>query len=153
VTGRALGTLLLAPLPVRLWPGKFREPDVVFMLAEHADRRHEAYWEGADLVMEVVSPDDPQRDLVTKRQEYAEAGIPEYWIVDPQAEMMTVLRLEQGQHVEYGRFGRGTVATLALLDGFQIEVDAVLNVGNIRTCPTREHGCILAHITARKDEV
>jgi len=45
-------------------------------------RRHNKYWEGADLVKEVVSgsEDDRQRDLVTKRREYAQAGIPEYWI-------------------------------------------------------------------------
>jgi Uma2 family endonuclease len=126
VTARRLGTLLIAPLRVRLWPGKFREPDLVFMLAEHADRRHDAYWGGADLVMEVVSPDDPQRDLVTKRQEYAQAGIPEYWVVDPQAETITVLRLDHDQYVEHGQFGRGMVATSALLEGFEVEVDGVL---------------------------
>lgn len=39
VSARSLGKLLFAPLRVRLWPGKFREPDLVFMLAEHAVRR------------------------------------------------------------------------------------------------------------------
>jgi hypothetical protein len=72
-------------------------------------RRQNAYWTGADLVIEVVSPDDPQRDLVTKRSEYAQAGIPEYWIVDPQTETITVLRLEDARYVEHGVFrpGRG----------------------------------------------
>lgn len=46
-------------------------------------RRQDAYWTGADLAVEVVSEDDPGRDLITKRLEYAQAGIPEYWIVDP----------------------------------------------------------------------
>src|SRR5271170_7194366 len=78
------GEVLFAPLRVRLRSGKFREPDVVFMLAEHAQRVGNEFWDGADLVMEVVSEDDPGRDLQTKREEYAEAGIPEYWIVDPQ---------------------------------------------------------------------
>src|SRR5262249_15587012 len=57
VEARALGMVLPAELPLRLWRRKFREPDVVFMRAENAHRRHEKYWEGADLVMEVVSPD------------------------------------------------------------------------------------------------
>ena len=78
-----LGTVLLAPMRVQLWPGKFREPDILFMRSEHDDRRSDRFWEGADLVMEVVSPDDPERDKVTKRREYAQAGIPEYWIVEP----------------------------------------------------------------------
>jgi Uma2 family endonuclease len=59
VGARTLGTVLFAPLRVRLWPGKFREPDVVFMLAEHEARIREAYWEGADLAIEVVSEDGP----------------------------------------------------------------------------------------------
>jgi Uma2 family endonuclease len=70
---RDLGTVLFAPLRVRLWRGKYREPDVVFMLNKHADRMGEEYWDGADLVMEVVSEDneDRRRDLDTKRREYA----------------------------------------------------------------------------------
>src|SRR5207247_6762550 len=32
---------------------------------------------------EIVSPDDPERDLRVKRADYAEAGIPEHWIVNP----------------------------------------------------------------------
>src|SRR5439155_23296491 len=52
--GRGLGTPLVAPLRVRLWREKFREPDIVFMLKEHADRIGEEYWTGAELVMEGV---------------------------------------------------------------------------------------------------
>jgi Uma2 family endonuclease len=122
LSARGLGTVLFAPLRVRLWAGKFREPDLVVMLAEHRDREHEAFFDGADLVIEVVSDDDPARDLVTKRREYAQAGIPEYWIVEPQVEMIIVLRLDQGQYIEYGRFGRGTNATSALLDDLTIDV-------------------------------
>ena len=55
---RGLGVVMFAPLRVQLWRGKFREPDIVFMATEHADRLAEQYWHGADLVMEVVSPDD-----------------------------------------------------------------------------------------------
>ena len=122
LSARGLGTVLFAPLRVRLWEGKFREPDLVVMLAEHRDREHEAFFDGADLVIEVVSDDDPDRDLVTKRREYAQAGIPEYWIVEPQTEMMIVLRLDQDQYYEYGRFGRGTIATSVLLGELAIDV-------------------------------
>jgi len=125
VAARALGTLLVAPLSVRLWPGKFRQPDLLFMLAAHAARMHEAYWEGADLAVEVASPDHPERDLVTKREEYAQVGIAEYWIVDPPAATITVLRLEAERYVEHGSFGRGAVASSALLEGFKVAVDEV----------------------------
>jgi len=125
------GTAIFAPFRVRLWAGKFREPDLMFMLPINTDRRHDNYWDGADLVIEVVSPDDPQRDLVTKRQEYAQAGIPEYWIVDPQAELISVLRLEQDHYVEHGQFGHGATATSLVLTGLQIDVDAVFAIARL----------------------
>jgi Uma2 family endonuclease len=122
-----LGSVLFAPLKVRLWPGKFREPDLVFLLAGHADRIGEDFWEGADLVIEVVSDENRRHDLETKRREYAQAGIPEYWIVDPRDGRSTVLRLDGPAYAEHGAFGRGQSATSALLEGFAVPVADVLD--------------------------
>ena len=122
VSSRGLGQVLFAPFRVQLWPGKYREPDIAFMAAEHTDRRGEQYWQGADLVMEVVSPDDRARDQVVKKDEYARAGIPEYWLVDPLTEQMTVFRLGEGEYVEHGVFGQGEAATSHLLAGFEVDV-------------------------------
>lgn len=121
------GKVLFAPLRLRLWPEKIREPDLLFLADANDPRRQNAYWTGADLVVEVVSPDDPARDLVTKRSEYAKASIPEYWIVDPQAETITVLRLEETAYVEHGAFGRGEIATSAHYADLQAPVSAVLD--------------------------
>ena len=107
--------------------GKFREPDLL-LLRDRADSRcQDRYWLGADLVAEVVSPDDPDRDLVEKRADYAEAGIPEYWIVDPRDETITVLTLEGGVYVEHGVFAAGDSATSRSLNGFVIDVAAVFD--------------------------
>jgi len=127
---RKLRTVLVAPLRVRLWPGKYREPDVVFMLHEHADRRGEDYWDGADLVMEVVSSDDRARDLETKRREYAQARIPEYWIVDMQDWYIDVLTLQGASYTLHGLFSRGDRATSVLLPGFEVSVDDVFDAAN-----------------------
>ncbi len=121
------GKVLFAPLRLRLWPDKIREPDLLFLADANDPRRQNVYWTGADLVIEVVSPDDPQRDLVTKRSEYAQAGIPEYWIVDPQRETITVLRLDGATYVEHGVFPRGEVATSAYYAGLQAPVNDVLD--------------------------
>lgn len=91
-----LGTVLFAPFPIKLWEGKIREPDIVFMRREHASRRQDNYWRGADLVMEVMSPDDPRRDSDIKKREYAMAGIPEYWLIDPAGRTVTVFFFEDG---------------------------------------------------------
>ena len=121
------GTVRIAPLRVLLWTGKIREPDLVFLRSARDPRRQEQYWTGADLVVEVVSPDDRQRDHVTKRLEYAKAGIPEYWIVDPQSELILVLQLDEDRYVEHGRFGRGAVATSARYTGLAVDVAAALD--------------------------
>ena len=124
---RGLGVVMFAPLRIQLWSGKYREPDLVFMATEHADRLGEQYWRGADLVMEIVSPDDPQRDTVTKRREYAQAGIPEYWIVDPADVSISVLTLRGTEYTLHGEFVAGETATSVLLDRFEVEVAAVFS--------------------------
>jgi Uma2 family endonuclease len=129
VKPRRLGLPLFAPIRVRLWPGKFREPDVVFMLAANLARVREEFWEGADLVMEVVSDDDRRRDLDTKRREYAQAGIPEYWIVDPLQSRITVLTLDGDHYAEHGQFAPGAEATSPLLLGFSVNVAAAFAAG------------------------
>ncbi|HEV3446213.1 MAG TPA: Uma2 family endonuclease [Gemmataceae bacterium] len=131
VVRRKLGTALLAAVRIRLWPGKFREPDIFFMLRQNAGRIGDKFWDRADLVMEVVSdsPDDRERDLVTKRAEYARARIPEYWIVDPQEGRITVLRLEGDRYVVLGEFLKGSKASSVLLPGFVVDVTEAFAAG------------------------
>lgn len=126
---RNLGTVLVAPLRMRIQPGKYREPDILFMAREHDHLRGERYWRGADLVMEVVSPDDPDRDYVDKWREYAQAGIPEYWVVDPARPLVTVLRLVGDQYAVHGEFPPGMQATSNLLAGFTVSVDDLFAAG------------------------
>jgi Uma2 family endonuclease len=127
----ALGLALPAPLRVRVRPGKYREPDIVFVSAAHADRAGEEFYEGADLVMEIVS-DDPerrQRDLVEKVVDYAEAMIPEYWIVDPQAEVFVVY-CQPASATGYQQkrvFTRDDTAVSTLLTGFGVSVARTLH--------------------------
>ena len=120
------GRALFAPLPVRLGNRRFRDPDVVYLSPERLKNLH-GQPDGADLVIEVVSEgnENRQRDLVTKRAEYAEAGIAEYWIVDPETRSITVLTLDQStasQYCEHGLFNVGTTATSVLLPGFAVDV-------------------------------
>jgi Uma2 family endonuclease len=124
---RTQGKIFYAPLRVRLRSGKYREPDLLLLRSADDPRRHNEYWEGADLVVEIVSPDDPDRDIVTKRAEYAQVPIPEYWIVDPQNETITVLHLVDTRYVEHGVFGRGGHASSVLFPDFEVSVDAVLD--------------------------
>lgn len=127
VLPKKLGRVLFAPFRVQLWAGKYREPDIAFMLAEHDDRREARCWQGADLVVEVVSEDDPDRDLRTKRDEYARAGIPEYWIVDPRDKTIVVLTLDESvkAYSDSGVYACGDEARSVLLAGFGVDVAEV----------------------------
>ena len=77
VKQQASGYVLFAPLPVRLGPETYREPDVVYLKAERMPSVHRPP-DGADLVMEVVSEglENRRRDIEQKRTEYAQASIP-----------------------------------------------------------------------------
>lgn len=121
------GTVFFAPLRLQIRKGKFREPDLIVALDRDDPRLLDAYFLGADLVMEVISPDDPERDTVTKRADYAEGRIPEYWIVNPLDESITVLCLVGEEYTEHGVFKRGDKATSPLLSSFSVEVDAVFD--------------------------
>ena len=81
---RLLGEIFTAPFEMKLRAGgSYREPDLLFVLTEHLEQIDNRRLNGpADLVVEVLSADDPDRDLIEKYKEYEEAGIPEYWIVE-----------------------------------------------------------------------
>lgn len=125
VTPRQLGVALFAPLRVRLAQGAFREPDVVFMAAENAGRMGEDYWDGADLVMEVVSDENRNHDFVTKRAEYAAARIPEYWIIDARDKRVLVLTLRGASYECHIEAVPGQLADSLILPGFNVDVTAV----------------------------
>ncbi|NJO82075.1 MAG: Uma2 family endonuclease [Blastochloris sp.] len=121
------GKVRFAPLRVLVREGKYREPDILLVRDARDPRRQNRFWLGADFVAEIVSEDDPERDTKVKRADYAYAGIPEYWIVNPFEQTITVLALEGETYTEYGVFRRGEQAASKLLEGFSIRVDGVFD--------------------------
>ena len=126
---------ILAGMSLRVWCGRrYREPDAALLLDPDDPREQPEEWLGADLVVEVVSPDDPDRDYSAKREDYAAAGVREYWIVDPRAptpgdprgRTVTVLILEDGAYRERV-YREGETAAGELLPGFAPAVAACLN--------------------------
>ncbi|MEM7811809.1 MAG: Uma2 family endonuclease [Planctomycetota bacterium] len=120
------GEVLDNGVRIRLQDGTVRMPDLAFMKAERAAQQSEDCWDGADLVVEIVSPDQKsrERDYVEKRADYAAASIPEYWVVDPDEESLTIFALEDGatEYREHFRGGPGTTAASARIHGFEIDV-------------------------------
>ena len=117
---RDMGLALGEGFAMRL-PRSLRVPDVLVVKNEHRERIRETYLDGpADLVVEVVSPESVLRDYQEKVQEYAQAGVPEYWIVDPAHQVVSVLGLKQGAYevLFEGREGR---LESRVLPGFWLE--------------------------------
>jgi Uma2 family endonuclease len=133
VSGRQLGEVYFMGYPVRIRSGNYRVPDVLYV--SHTRKLREKYCEGADLVMEVLSVGarNRQRDLDDKRADYAAGGIPEYWIVDPESQTITVLALEGDAYRLHGEFRTGEAATSAVLEGFTVDVQDCFAAAQIRS--------------------
>jgi Uma2 family endonuclease len=124
-------------MPIRLWEGKIREPDITFYAAGHEDRYHVQYADPPDLAIEVLSPStrriDRQRrklpSMPEKAAEYAEAGVTEYWIVDPEGRSIEVLTgARSEEYTSRRQFGPGDEVTSAVLPGLVVSVAVLLPV-------------------------
>ena len=134
VSSNDLGIAIFGPLRVRLRARLIREPDVMVMLKENSSRAGEEFWEGADVAVEVVSKDDKsrRRDLKEKREDYAQAGVREYWIVDPQEQQITILKLAGKSYKIHGQWTGKETASSSLLKGFEVQVNKVFEAGKSR---------------------
>lgn len=83
------------------------------------------------LVVEVVSPGELQhdRDYVAKRNQYEERGIPEYWLIDPETESITVLALSNQAYHEVGYFQKSELITSPLFPNLNLTAKMILNAG------------------------
>ncbi len=126
VRSNALGVFYFAPRDVVLSDTDILQPDLMFISNEriHIDTEAEI-WGGPDLVVEILSPSTAGRDRTVKQVLYAQHGVNEYWIVDPGAHTIEVLRPgEQGLET-VATYGEGDTLTSPILPGFSIPVDEV----------------------------
>jgi Uma2 family endonuclease len=116
-----LGQVYFAPIDVFL-PGALAtpcQPDLFFLSNERLGLVSERGIEGApDLIAEVLSPSNWLDDRRTKFEIYAEAGVREYWLLDPKEKTMEVFSLENGAYALLGKFVPGERACSRILTGF-----------------------------------
>ena len=123
------GEVLTAPidvlLPKRL--GDPVQPDIVVVASERQQIVGDLNIQGApDLVIEVLSPTNAEHDRTLKYEIYAEAGVTEYWIVDPHERTVEVFVLRDGGYEPRGRYGEGETARSEILDGFTAAIDEII---------------------------
>src|SRR5437660_4166114 len=119
-----IGKLFTAPIDVDLGPKNVYQPDLVVVLNTHLDRVAEKKIIGApDLVVEVASPSTAAYDRLTKYEQYARAGIPEYWIVKPTRRTVEVLVLEHGEYRSLGVFSERAILPSQMIPGLPVRVE------------------------------
>ena len=103
------------------------EPDIVIILAQSRGIVGGSRVEGTpDIVVEILSG-DRNRDLIRKRQIYAEAGVTEYWPIDPRNDTVTQLELRGGVYVERAVLGPDDVLTTPLLPELVIPLSEIFH--------------------------
>lgn len=112
--------VVFAPYPIRIAGLPAREPDLLILVGENAERLTENYSDGApDIAVEVVSPESRLRDYQRKIQDYHKAGIREYWIIDPAWKKVDVLEWGAEGYtprptVSEGKFSSGVLSDFVL---------------------------------------
>lgn len=97
VEENALGEVFVGPFDVLLGEGDYLEPDLLYVRSDHMELVTDRGVEGApDLVVEIASPSTASRDRGIKLERYRHFGVPEYWVVDPDARRVEVWRLAEG---------------------------------------------------------
>lgn len=119
------GIVRSAPFQMKSGPNfPGREPDLLFIAREHLDRLQNTYLNGpADLVVEIVSPESRSRDRGAKFYEYEQAGVREYWLIDPLRRQAEWHQL--GSDGVYRPIPIGSDGTLrsVVLEGLWLQVD------------------------------
>jgi Uma2 family endonuclease len=111
------GRVLTAPLDVRFPGADPVQPDVLVLLPERlaAIAGARELQVAPDLVVEVLSPSNPEHDRIRKREVYAGGGVREYWIVSPQAAIVEVLALGGEAYRTHVRAGGEETVTSTVL--------------------------------------
>ena len=103
------------------------QPDLLFVSNERAHLLlGGANVRGApDLVVEILSPSTAGRDRTLKRALYVKHGVKEYWLVDPDARTVTVLRLGEGAFEVEAIYGEGQTMSSPTLTGFSVGLNEI----------------------------
>ncbi len=109
------GRVFLSPFDVVFSFHDIVEPDLVFVAADQFDILTDKNIQGTPaLVVEILSPSTRQRDREIKRQLYDRSGVREYWLVDPQQDVVTIHR--RGRDGSFPHVARLTAKALDILD-------------------------------------
>lgn len=115
-----------SPFDVVLSDTDVVQPDLLFVSNERADIITPDNIQGApDLVVEILSPATAERDWTLKLDLYAQHGVKEYWIVDPDAKTITVLLRGEGGFEVISVYGKGEALRSPTLGEFSVALEEI----------------------------
>jgi Uma2 family endonuclease len=120
-----LGLVLFAPFQMRLRARPSgREPDVIFIASDRLDKLQNVYLDGpADVAVEIISPDSRARDRGDKYYEYEQAGVREYWLIDPARKQAEFYRLGSNGIYSAVMMGDDGIFHSDAIEGLWLKVD------------------------------
>jgi Uma2 family endonuclease len=128
-----LGLLAFAPLDVCLNQDTALQPDLIFISAKRVGIVHENFVAGApDLAVEILSQSTAAHDSVTKLPLYAEAGVGEIWLIDPQVKTVELLRLEGVKYVVDSTLAGHQTLRSAALPGWELPLPELFSSSPLR---------------------
>jgi Uma2 family endonuclease len=95
------GCALVAPMDTVLSEHTISQPDVIYIRSANKGILEDRVRGVPDLVVEVLSPSTARVDRLEKMDLYAQHGIAEYWIVDPESQVFEFLILKDGSYQEH----------------------------------------------------
>ncbi|HXI71866.1 MAG TPA: Uma2 family endonuclease [Verrucomicrobiae bacterium] len=113
------GKVFVSPVDVVLTPRRVVQPDVLFIEKTRLNIVGSHVAGAPDLVMEVISAGSWQRDRIEKMALYEQAGVAEYWIIDPDAAAIEVFALVKGVYQLHSKATGKESARSKLLPGFK----------------------------------
>lgn len=121
-----LGHVFFAPTDVVLSDTDVVQPDLLFISRERSGIVTPANIQGApDLIIEIRSDSTAERDETVKRRLYAQRGVKEYWLVDPDAATAAVLLLKKDSYQQVGFYRQGQDLTSPTLPGFTVNLNEI----------------------------
>lgn len=95
------GVVFNAPCDLQLSEVDIVQPDLIVILQSNYNILTASKILGVpDLIVEILSPSNPELDLTIKRELYQRFGVPEYWIVSPEEQTVTQLHLVEGEYLD-----------------------------------------------------
>ena len=120
------GTVFVSPLDVVLTQHQVVQPDIFYVSNANKAIIQDRVRGVPDLTAEVISRGSWKRDRVEKKALYEQAGVAEYWIIDPDSETIEVFARVKGVYQLHSRAQHGEVAKSKLLIGFKISFHDLL---------------------------